>query len=69
MSQDALDKPYVSKPLVEHLEAVYSDRLTSDLLTMTDRELGSLVGQRVVVDYLKNLLAQQEEENILLVPA
>lgn len=68
MSQDAIDKPHVTKQLVEHLEAVYSDRLSSKLLTMTDRELGSLVGQRIVVDYLRGLLRQQEEENTLIVP-
>ncbi|MDX0893641.1 hypothetical protein [Sinorhizobium medicae] len=68
MSQDALDKPHVSKQLVEHLEAVYSGRLSENLLTLSDRELGSKVGQRMVVDYLRGLLEQQEEENVLLVP-
>jgi hypothetical protein len=65
MSQATEDKPHVTKQLVEHLEAIYSDRLTGAILTITDRELGSLVGQQVVVTYLKGLLAQQEEESIL----
>jgi hypothetical protein len=65
MSQEALDKPHVTKQLVEHLEAIYPDRLSKEFLTMTDRELGSLVGRRIVVDYLRGLLAQQEEEAIL----
>lgn len=65
MSQVAIDKPHVTKQLVEHLEAVYQDRLPVDILKITDRELGSLVGQQVVVKYLRGLLAQQEEESIL----
>ncbi|PDT45357.1 hypothetical protein CO661_24140 [Sinorhizobium fredii] len=65
MSQEALEKPHVTKQLVEHLEAVYSDRLSDNILHISDRELGSLVGQQVVVKYLRGLLAQQEEEAIL----
>ncbi|MQW73456.1 hypothetical protein GHK50_21030 [Sinorhizobium medicae] len=65
MSQVAIDKPHVTKQLVEHLEAVYPDRLSDDILTKTDRELGSLVGQQLVVRYLRGLLHQQEEESIL----
>ncbi|MDX0270907.1 hypothetical protein GOC13_24475 [Sinorhizobium meliloti] len=65
MSQEALEKPHVTKQLVEHLEAVYSDRLSDNLLLISDRELGSLVGQQIVVKYLRGLLAQQEEEAIL----
>lgn len=65
MSQATEDKPHVTKQLVEHLEAIYPDRLSADILTITDRELGSLVGQQVVVTYLRGLLAQQEEESIL----
>jgi hypothetical protein len=65
MSQATEEKPHVTKQLVEHLEAVYSHRLSADILKITDRELGSLVGQQVVVTYLRGLLAQQEEESIL----
>lgn len=65
MSQATEDKPHVTKHLIEHLEAVYSDRLSATILNISDRELGSLVGQQVVVTYLRGLLTQQEEESIL----
>lgn len=57
-------KPHVSKSLVSHLEQVFRVGITDDILTMTDRELGRLVGLKQVINYLQALHTQQEEDGI-----
>jgi hypothetical protein len=70
MSQDlTLDihqKPHVTEAIVSHLEAIFGVRKLSEVtLNATDREIGAMVGEQRIIDYLRNLRTQQEEEGIL----
>ncbi len=52
--------PYVPPELVDFLEGVYPDRVPD--ISISDREFGAKYGQREVINYLKQLVQNQEED-------
>jgi hypothetical protein len=53
--------PYVSKVLVSSLKEAFPDQLPSNLLTLTDKEIGSLFGIQIVIQFLEARLLDQED--------
>jgi hypothetical protein len=58
------DTPYIPKDLVEFLNKAFPNELPSNLLTLSDRAIGALHGQRTVVQFLEEHLAAQEEKHV-----
>lgn len=52
--------PLYSIDLVKKLDELYPDKLPP--ITVTDRELGVLIGRREVVNFLLNRIEQNTEE-------
>jgi len=58
------DIPYIPPQLVQWLEKAFPNELPSNLLTMTDRELGAVAGEQRLLTFLKARLAAQEEPHL-----
>ena len=56
--------PHIPRNLVEYLQGAYPNELPSNLLTLTERAIGALHGQRTVVQFLEAALAAQEESHV-----
>ncbi|TCV62315.1 hypothetical protein [Neorhizobium sp. S3-V5DH] len=66
LTLDIPKKPFVSEAIVSHLEEIFGVRKLSEAtLNATDREIGAMVGEQRIIDYLRNLRIQQEEEGPL----
>jgi len=55
------DTRYIPRDLVEWLEKLFPKELSSNLLTIADRELGALAGEQRLLTFLKARLEAQEE--------
>lgn len=58
--------PPISRALLEYLAQIYPDKLPSNTLTISDRELGAKVGQQQVIQHLQGMFRIQEEDNNVL---
>lgn len=58
------DCPHIPRDLVEFLTRAFPNELPSNLLTLDDRAIGALHGQRTVVQFLEACLAAQEERHV-----
>jgi hypothetical protein len=56
--------PYVPPELVSFLREAFPNSLPSNLLTLSDRAIGALHGERTVVQFLEAQLAAQEETHV-----
>ncbi len=58
------DTPHIPRDLVEWLVKLFPNELPSNLLTVTDRELGALAGEQRLLAFLKARLEAQEEPHL-----
>ncbi|MER8421847.1 hypothetical protein [Mesorhizobium sp. M1329] len=56
-----LAPPQLSREILAYLRQVFRDRLPDDP-TISDRELGALIGQQRVITHLAAILQNQEED-------
>lgn len=54
--------PAIELTLLKYLEQAFPDKLPDNILTISDRELGALVGRQMVIRHLAELLTVQEED-------
>lgn len=57
--------PIISAVLIDYLRGAFPNDLPSNIMTISERELGALHGEQRVIEHLVGLLVSQQEEDQL----